>query len=76
MQFNTLHHIAPHQFLQFRKEIFKLQESEGKEWITPKLLENVLRKLNLSDSEEKQIKNLYKNRNCIAWKNMASDQKE
>ena len=39
------------------------------------MLENVLRKLNLSDSEEKQIKNLYKNRNSIAWKNMASDQK-
>ncbi|UXS76300.1 hypothetical protein [Staphylococcus chromogenes] len=44
---HAVQHIAPYQFLQFRIEIFKLQESEGKEWITPKLLENVLRKLNL-----------------------------
>lgn len=72
---HAVQHIAPHQFLQFRKEIFKLQESEGKEWITPKLLENVLRKLDLSDSEEKQIKNLYENPHSIAWKNMESDQK-
>ena len=72
---HAVQHIAPHKFLQFKKEIFKLQESEGKEWITPNLIDKVIQKLHLSQAKTQQIKNLYTNRNSIAWENMLRDQK-
>lgn len=73
---HAVRNIAPNQYLDFQKSMFKSQPNNKKEWITNKLLDEKIEGLDLSKEKANKIKNDYKTKDSQSWKDAKEDIKK
>ncbi|MCU5745291.1 DsbA family protein [Staphylococcus sp. SQ8-PEA] len=66
--------IAPKQHLKFIHRLYQQQPKDGGHWLTHKLIDKEISRLDISTTKKKEIKKAYKNRNSQAWKDAKKDQ--
>ena len=72
---HAVENIAPKQYFKFQKLMFFKQPNNEKEWITEKLIDQQIDKLNISHRKAEKIKTDYKKKNSQSWKDAKKDQK-
>ncbi|HID9439999.1 thioredoxin domain-containing protein [Staphylococcus epidermidis] len=72
---HAVENIAPKQYFKFQKLMFSKQPNNEKEWITEKLIDQQIDKLNISHRKAEKIKTDYKKKNSQSWKDAKKDQK-
>ena len=65
---HAVNHYAPKYSLQFQKLMFEQQQDEDKQWITHKLVDQQIDKLNISQHSKDKIKKDYKTKDSESWK--------
>lgn len=73
---HAVQNIAPNKYLEFQKLMFSQQPNHENEWITEKLIDKQINKLNLSKSKTQKIKKAYKTKNNKSWKDAEKDRKQ
>ncbi|MCG1063153.1 DsbA family protein [Staphylococcus epidermidis] len=72
---HAVKNIAPSKYLKFQKLMFSKQPNHENKWITHKLIDNQIDKLNLSKSKTNEVKRDYKTKNSQSWKDAQKDVK-
>lgn len=70
---HAVQNIAPQQFLKFQKNIFSVQPNHEKKWITNKLLDKQIEKLDISKEKKTEIKKDYKIKGSQSWNDAKED---
>ncbi|WP_409323908.1 DsbA family protein [Staphylococcus caprae] len=70
---HAVQNIAPSKYLKFQKLMFSKQPNHENKWITNKLVDEQIDKLNLSKSKTKKIKKDYKTKHSQSWKDAQKD---
>lgn len=73
---HAVQNIAPKHFLEFQKNIFSEQPNHEEKWITNKLLDNQIEKLDISKEKAKEIKKNYKTKGSQSWKDAKEDKRK
>ncbi|MHA8042365.1 DsbA family protein (plasmid) [Staphylococcus xylosus] len=72
---HAVQNIKPEKYLEFQKLMYSKQSNNEKEWITEKLIDKQIDKLNINYKEAKKIKKDYKTKNSKSWKDANQDRK-
>lgn len=72
---HAVKNIAPNKYLKFQKLMFSKQPNHENKWITHKLVDNQIDKLDLSKRKTNKIKRDYKTKNSQSWKDAQKDVK-
>lgn len=70
---HAVQNIAPKQFLEFQKNMFSVQPNHEDKWITNKLLDNQIEKLDISKEKKEEIKKNYKIKDSQSWNDAKED---
>jgi len=70
---HAVENISPKQYLTFQKLMFSKQSHNENEWITEKLIDQQIDKLDISNKKAKQIKIEYKTKDSRSWKDAKKD---
>lgn len=70
---HAVENIAPKKSLKFQKLMFSKQPNHENKWITRKLIDKQIDKLNLSKSKTNKIKKDYRTKNSQSWKDAKKD---
>lgn len=73
---HAVENMAPNQYLKFQHLMFSQQKESDKQWITEKLIDKQIDRLNISGKKVKKIKRDYKTKNSQSWKDAQEDLKE
>ena len=73
---HAVENMAPNQYLKFQHLIFSQQKESDNQWITEKLIDQQIDKLDISDEKVKDIKREYRTKNSKSWKDAQKDLKE
>lgn len=73
---HAVENMAPNQYLKFQHLMFSQQKESDKQWITEKLIDQQIDKLDISDEKAKDIKREYRTKNSKSWKDAQKDLKE
>ena len=72
---HAVENIDPNEYLRFQELMFSHQPDNEKKWITEKLVDKQIDKLNISNNKAKKIKIDYKKKNSQSWRDAKKDQK-
>ncbi|MCG1263965.1 DsbA family protein [Staphylococcus epidermidis] len=72
---HAVENIDPNEYLRFQELMFSQQPDNEKKWITEKLVDKQIDKLNISNKKAKKIKIDYKKKNSQSWRDAKKDQK-
>ena len=72
---HAVENIDPNEYLRFQELMFSHQPDNEKKWITEKLVDKQIDKLNISNNKAKKIKIDYKKKNRQSWRDAKKDQK-
>lgn len=72
---HAVENIDPNEYLRFQELMFSQQPDNEKKWITEKLVDKQIDKLNISNNKAKKIKIDYKKKNSQSWRDAKKDQK-
>lgn len=72
---HAVENIDPNEYLRFQELMFSQQPDNEKKWITEKLVDKQIDKLNISNRKAKKIKIDYKKKNSQSWRDAKKDQK-
>lgn len=72
---HAVENIDPNEYLRFQELMFSHQPDNEKKWITEKLVDKQIDKLNISNKKAKKIKIDYKKKNSQSWRDAKKDQK-
>lgn len=67
--------IAPKEYLHFQNILFSKQPNNENKWLTEKLIDKQVDKLNISNNTKKKIKKDYKTKGSKAWIEASNDKK-
>ncbi|MCG3400708.1 DsbA family protein [Staphylococcus massiliensis] len=70
---HAVKNIAPNKYLKFQKLMFLKQPNHENKWITQKLVDKQIDKLNLSKRKTNKIKKDYRTKNSESWKDAQKD---
>jgi protein-disulfide isomerase len=70
---HAVQNIAPKEFLDFQKNMFSVQPNHEEKWITDKLLDKQIGKLDISKKKEEKIKKDYKIKGSQSWNDAKED---
>lgn len=70
---HAVQNITPKQFLEFQKNMFSVQPNHEDKWITNKLLDNQIEKLDISKEKKEEIKKDYKIKDSQSWNDAKED---
>ncbi|MEJ7187798.1 thioredoxin domain-containing protein [Staphylococcus epidermidis] len=70
---HAVKNIAPNKYLKFQKLMFSKQPNHENKWITQKLVDKQIDKLNLSKHKANKIKEDYRTKNSESWKDAQKD---
>ncbi|MCD8920359.1 DsbA family protein [Staphylococcus gallinarum] len=68
--------IAPKEYLTFQRLMFEQQPDNEKAWITTKLVDKQIDKLNIDNQTKVKIKNDYKKKNSKSWEAAKKDRQQ
>lgn len=71
---HAVQRIAPKEYLTFQRLMFAQQPDSEKAWITSKLVDQQIDKLNINERTKAKIKQDYKQENSKSWKAAKKDQ--
>ncbi|MFW3529733.1 DsbA family protein [Staphylococcus caprae] len=72
---HAVKNIAPNKYLKFQKLMFSKQPNHENKWITHKLVDKQIDKLDLNKSKTNKIKKDYRTKNSQSWKDAQKDVK-